>query len=93
MLHINDLTYRIQGRPLLERATLAVSQGERVGLVGRNGAGKTTLFRLIAGKLQADEGDISLQRGARVGWLTPCRHRGGQRPGARRTHPGRPRVR
>jgi ATP-binding cassette subfamily F protein 3 len=70
MLHINDLTYRIQGRPLLERATLAVSQGERVGLVGRNGAGKTTLFRLIAGKLQADEGDISLQRGARVGWLT-----------------------
>jgi ATP-binding cassette subfamily F protein 3 len=70
MLHINDLTYRIRGEPLLERATLAVNQGERVGLVGRNGAGKTTLFRLIADELQADEGGISLQRGARVGWLT-----------------------
>jgi ATP-binding cassette subfamily F protein 3 len=70
MLHINDLTYRIQGRALLEKATLAVHKDERVGLVGRNGSGKTTLFRLITGVVQADEGDISITRGARVGWLT-----------------------
>ena len=69
MLHINDLTYRIQGRTLLEKATLAVYKNERVGLVGRNGSGKTTLFRLIAGDIEADEGGISLNRGVRVGWL------------------------
>jgi ATP-binding cassette subfamily F protein 3 len=69
MLHINDLTYRIQGRTLLEKATLAVYKNERVGLVGRNGSGKTTLFRLIAGDIEADEGNISLNRGVRVGWL------------------------
>ena len=69
MLHINDLTYRVQGEPLLEKATLAIYKGERVGLVGRNGSGKTTLIRMIAGTLQPDEGAISLANGVRVGWL------------------------
>ncbi len=69
MLHINDLTYRVQGAPLLEKATLAIYKGERVGLVGRNGSGKTTLIRMIAGSLQPDAGSISLARGVRVGWL------------------------
>ena len=49
MLQINDLTYRIQGRVLIERATVAVSAGQKAALVGRNGSGKTTLLKLIAG--------------------------------------------
>ena len=69
MLHVNDLTFRIQGEPLLEEASVAVHKGERVGLVGRNGCGKTTLLRLISGELQADGGGISIQSATRVGWL------------------------
>ena len=69
MLHINDLTLRVQGDPLLEGAAMAVHKGERVGLVGRNGAGKTTLLRLVAGAVQPDEGSVSLARNIRVGWL------------------------
>ncbi|MEM7171252.1 MAG: ABC-F family ATP-binding cassette domain-containing protein [Pseudomonadota bacterium] len=67
MLHINDLTYRIQGEPLLEKATVAVHSGERVGLVGRNGSGKTTLLKLIMGQLQSDEGTVSLPNQIRLG--------------------------
>ena len=67
MLHINDVTYRVAGRPLLERATVAVNTGERVGLVGRNGTGKTSLLRLIGGEQAADQGEISFPRGVRVG--------------------------
>ena len=67
MLHINDLTYRIAGRPLFEGATVAIDKGERVGLIGRNGSGKTTLLRLIGGELQADGGAISLPRTQRIG--------------------------
>ena len=67
MLHINDVTYRVAGRPLLERATVAVNKGERVGLVGRNGTGKTSLLRLIGGEQAADQGEISFPRGMRVG--------------------------
>src|SRR5687768_12622104 len=67
MLHLNDLTLRIAGRPLLEGATLHVPAGTRMGLVGRNGTGKSTLLRLIAGELQLDAGSLRLQAGARIG--------------------------
>ena len=67
MLHVNDLIYRVAGRPLFDGATIAVNKGERVGLIGRNGSGKTTLLRLIAGELHADGGSISLPRNQRIG--------------------------
>jgi ATP-binding cassette subfamily F protein 3 len=60
MLQIDNLSYRIGPRVLLDNATAAVSVGHRVGLVGRNGAGKTTLLKLIMGELDADSGSISV---------------------------------
>ncbi len=67
MLHINDLTYRIEGRPLFEQATIAISQGMKMGFVGRNGTGKSTLFRLIKGEISPDDGSINLRKGAKFG--------------------------
>ena len=67
MLHINDLTYRIEGRPLFTQATLAINEGQKVGLVGRNGTGKSTLFRLIKGEISPDGGSVNLRAGMRLG--------------------------
>jgi ATP-binding cassette subfamily F protein 3 len=67
MLHINDLSYRIGERLLIEHATVAIPAGAKVGLVGRNGSGKTTLFRLIAGELGAETGSIGRPRNWRIG--------------------------
>jgi ATP-binding cassette, subfamily F, member 3 len=67
MLHINDLTYRIEGRPIFEGATAGIPTGHKVGLVGRNGAGKTTLLKIIAGDLAPDAGSITVPRTARIG--------------------------
>jgi ATP-binding cassette subfamily F protein 3 len=67
MLHINDLSYRIEGRPIFEGATAGIPTGHKVGLVGRNGAGKTTLLKIIAGDLAPDMGSITMPRGARIG--------------------------
>ena len=67
MLHINDLTYRIEGRPLFTQATLAINTGHKVGLVGRNGTGKSTLFRLIKGDISPDDGEINLRKNMRLG--------------------------
>jgi len=67
MLHINDLTFRIEGRMLFDQATLAITQGAKVGLVGRNGTGKSTLFNLIKNQLSPDDGSVRLRKGARLG--------------------------
>ncbi|MEL6374687.1 MAG: ABC-F family ATP-binding cassette domain-containing protein [Pseudomonadota bacterium] len=67
MLHINDLTYRIEGRTILENATAAISTGHKVGLVGRNGTGKSTLLKLIIGDLSPETGGITMMRGASLG--------------------------
>ncbi len=67
MLHINDLTYRIEGRIILDQATAGIPAGHKVGLVGRNGSGKTTLLRLIAGELHPDDGNINVPRSTRIG--------------------------
>lgn len=66
MLHINDLSYRIEGRPLFERATASIPDGHKVGLVGRNGTGKTTLLRLIAGEIHPDDGSIGFPKSATI---------------------------
>ena len=66
MLHIHDLTYRIEGRLLFDKATASIPSGHKVGLVGRNGSGKTTLLRLIAGELTPDDGSLSVPRGTRI---------------------------
>src|SRR6476469_6165283 len=70
MLHINDLTYRIEGRVIFDKASAGIPAGHKVGFVGRNGSGKTTLLRLIAGELQPDDGGINVPRATRIGWVT-----------------------
>ncbi len=67
MLHINDLTFRIGGRPLFEGATVHVAAGQRVGLVGRNGTGKSTLFKLILNELHPDGGAVAVRPRATLG--------------------------
>ncbi len=67
MLKIEDITYSVEGRTLLEGASATIPYGHKVGLVGRNGSGKTTLFRLIRGELALEGGEISLPTRSRIG--------------------------
>ena len=69
MLFINDLTYRIAGRTLLDKVSVSIPAGWKVGFVGPNGTGKSTLFKLISGELSADGGEISLIKGASMGMV------------------------
>ncbi|HEU5138450.1 MAG TPA: ABC-F type ribosomal protection protein [Bacillales bacterium] len=66
-------TYQISkmygANPVFDKISLEIHDGDRVGLVGRNGSGKTTLFKLLAGSEPADEGEVHVRKGARVGYL------------------------
>jgi ATP-binding cassette subfamily F protein 3 len=69
MLFIQNLTFRIGGRTLLDNTNLSVGAGHKIGLVGPNGTGKSTLFKLVSGEYHADAGDITMIKGARLGMV------------------------
>src|SRR5690606_2978364 len=69
MITIGNITVRLGGRTILDKATAAIPPGSRVGLIGRNGAGKSTLMRVLVGELEADEGAIEMPRRTRVGYI------------------------
>lgn len=71
MLTITNLDYRIGARSLFENASVQISSGWKVGLVGRNGTGKSTLLSLIREEIESPSPDaaIRLNKGARMGWV------------------------
>lgn len=69
VLSATQISVAFGGSPLLHEATLAILEGERVGLVGRNGCGKSTFLKIAAGSLQPDSGQVTQKRGILVGYL------------------------
>jgi ATP-binding cassette subfamily F protein 3 len=67
VLIVDNVTVRIGDRLILDGANAAISDGRKVGLVGRNGAGKTTLLRLILGERDCESGHVEYSRSWRVG--------------------------
>jgi ABC transport system ATP-binding/permease protein len=52
--------------PLLDRASLGIADGERIGLIGRNGTGKSSLLSILAGTLPLDDGEVQRKPGLRI---------------------------
>lgn len=69
MINVSGLAKSFAGRLLFEDLSFTLSKNEVLGLVGRNGCGKSTLTKIILGIEDADEGNVSLPRGYRLGHL------------------------
>ena len=69
LISAQDLVLNINDRALLDRASLALSAGDRIGLVGRNGAGKSTFMRILASEAEVDDGVITRRRDLVTGYL------------------------
>src|SRR5436309_2456435 len=67
MLVLSQVSLRRGVKLVLNQASATLQPGEKVGLVGRNGAGKSSLFSLMAGRLHADAGDVSMPPRWRIG--------------------------
>ena len=67
MLAVHDLEIRVGARVLMSEVSFRVSDGDKVGLVGRNGAGKTTLTKVLAGDLIPADGKV--ERHGELGYL------------------------
>lgn len=70
IVNATDVTVRYGPRAILDSATLAIDEGQRIGLVGRNGCGKTTFLKLLAGLQAPDSGSITRRRDLLVSYLS-----------------------
>lgn len=66
---LENVTLFYSEKELLTHVNLTISDGDRIGVVGRNGAGKSTLLRLLAGVETPDDGRISVRRGLSIAYL------------------------
>jgi ATP-binding cassette, subfamily F, member 3 len=69
LVSASGVTKRFGAELIFADVSFRVSANDRIGLVGPNGAGKSTLLMVLAGIYTPDEGEISLARGVRVGYL------------------------
>ena len=66
ILNAQSVSKRYGARVLFQDVSLTVSDGERIGMVGPNGAGKSTLLAILAGREDADSGEVAVRKRARV---------------------------
>ena len=69
VLSVTDLEMRYGVQTILNKATLAINEGDRIGLVGRNGTGKSTFLRIAAGVITPDAGQTVRRRELITGYL------------------------
>jgi len=74
LVRLGAVTREIGTFVILDAVSGAIAPGERVGLVGPNGAGKTTLLRIVAGRDDADRGEVTRRRGLSIGLLAQESH-------------------
>ena len=67
MIVLKNVSLRRGAKVLLDKTSVTLNPGEKVGLVGRNGAGKSTLFALFNGTLHEDGGDFEMPKAWRMG--------------------------
>jgi len=73
-LHVSSLTKSYGNRLLFANISFGISEGQRIGLIAENGTGKTTLLDIIAGKEDADSGEVIFRRDLRTGYLEQNPH-------------------
>ena len=70
-IRVNQLEKSFEvGSRVLDGLSFQVEAGERIGILGPNGCGKTTLFRILTGALDADEGEVFIAPGKRIGLIS-----------------------
>ena len=70
VVNIEEVSKAFDIKELLIGVSLGVSEGDRIGIVGRNGSGKSTLMKIIAGVETPDAGRVTKSNSARTGLLS-----------------------
>ncbi len=69
MIYITNAHLSYAGQTIFDELTFTCGDGQRIGLLGRNGSGKSTLLKVISGLIKLDEGSVTIDKYAKVGYM------------------------
>ena len=69
LLQLSQIRKRYGAQIVLDDATVAFGEGQKIGIIGRNGAGKSTLCKIITGHEEADGGEMVKSPNLRLSYL------------------------
>lgn len=69
MISINGISFFFGSRPIYKDASLHISDGEKIGLIGKNGTGKSTLLKILHGEYQCESGSIEMSKETSIGYF------------------------
>ena len=70
LLGAEQIDLEFPTKQVFDGITVAVNEGDRIGIVGRNGDGKSTLLKILSKQLEPDSGRVTYRGSLRVGYLT-----------------------
>lgn len=70
VLNMEHITKVYGDKVIFDDISVGIHQGDKIGIIGINGTGKTTFLRILAGLEEADEGQVIMQNGLRLSWLS-----------------------
>jgi ATP-binding cassette subfamily F protein uup len=69
LINVRSISKAFGAEPLFQNVSFTVSEQDRIGLIGPNGSGKSTLLRILAGAVNADEGEIAIRKRLRLSYV------------------------
>jgi ABC transport system ATP-binding/permease protein len=70
VLELKEASKKYDGKVILDRFSLLIKPGDRLGIIGRNGTGKSTLLNLLSGRIQLDSGEIITGQTVKIAYYT-----------------------
>jgi ABC transport system ATP-binding/permease protein len=69
IINAQGISKAFGANPLFQNVSFTITEGDRIGLIGPNGSGKSTLLRILAGEVDADDGEIAFRKRLRISYV------------------------
>ena len=69
LLTVEGVGKTFQDKAVFENISFGINQGQKIALIAKNGSGKTTLLKIVAGQIEADQGEVNHRKGLKISYL------------------------